>query len=31
LTGHDEYSKLDAGKLKKLMGKERPVIVEGGM
>jgi UDP-N-acetyl-D-mannosaminuronic acid dehydrogenase len=29
LTGHDEYSKLDAGTLKRLMGKERPVIVDG--
>ncbi len=29
LTGHDEYSKLDAGTLKRLMSKERPVIVDG--
>lgn len=29
LTGHNEYSKLDAGALKRLMGKERPVIVDG--
>lgn len=29
LTGHDEYSNLDAGTLKRLMGKERPVIVDG--
>ncbi|MCZ7357175.1 MAG: nucleotide sugar dehydrogenase [Candidatus Methanoperedens sp.] len=29
LTGHDEYSELDAGTLKRLMGKERPVIVDG--
>src|SRR5450756_2603288 len=29
LTGHDEYSRLDAGTLKRLMGKERPVIVDG--
>ena len=28
LTGHDEYSKLDTGTLKRLMGK-RPVIVDG--
>jgi len=29
LTGHDEYSKLDARTLKHLMGKESPVIVDG--
>ena len=29
LTGHDEYFKLDAGTLKKLMGQNSPVIVDG--
>ncbi|VVB88489.1 UDP-N-acetyl-D-mannosamine dehydrogenase [uncultured archaeon] len=29
LTGHDEYSELDAGTLKRLMGMKRPVIVDG--
>jgi len=29
LTGHDEYSGLDAKVLKELMGQERPVVVDG--
>ena len=29
LTGHDEYFKLDADMLKRSMGQERPVVVDG--